>query len=157
MNSMHTITSLKRLFYIAFGVQAILFVSFAFKWITIVPEAATIPYGVETWSLLITLVGIPGALKLFSVIMNKNKHPKDSDSTTTQYKKAFIARFGILFLVASLNIILYALSFNQNFMLLTLITYIAYIFSYPTESDIEVVAEDTEEQLSEEDKEEDNR
>lgn len=155
MNSKPIITNLKRLFYIAFGVEAILFVSFAFKWITLVPQATTIPYGVETWSLLITLVGIPGALKLFSVIMNKNKHPKDSDSTTAQYKKAFITRFGILFLVASLNIVLYALSFNQNFMLLTLVTFIAYIFSYPTENDIDVVAEEEkEEQLSEDDKEE---
>ena len=61
--------------------------------------------------------------------MNKNPN---NNSITTAYKKAFITRFGVLFLVASLNIILYAISLNQNFMLLTLITFTAYIFSYPS-------------------------
>ncbi len=132
MKSESVIRSLKLLFYTAFIVQATLFVSFAFKWIYISPYASNIPIAVESWALLLTLFGIPGALKLFSVIMNKNKNTEDERFTTTLYKKAFMARFGILFLVATLNIILYAFSFKQNYMLLTLITFTAYIFSYPS-------------------------
>lgn len=132
MNPKSTVSNLKRLFYIVFFIQVAFFISLAFKWINIASYVAEIPIALERYALLITLLGIPGALKLFSVIMEKSKNSDDSNFITSQYKKAFIARFGILFLVASLNIILYGFSFNQNFMLLTLITFTAYIFCYPS-------------------------
>ena len=149
MKSKSVVVNLKRLFYIAFFIQIAFFVSFAFKWIYILPDGASISVGVETYALLITLIGIPGALKLFSVIMDKNKHPEDDDFTTALFKKAFIARFGILFLIATLNILLYAFSFKQNFMLLTLVTFTAYAFSYPSTNFLKVNAE---EELPEQDK-----
>ena len=149
MKSKSVVVNLKRLFYIAFFIQIAFFVSFAFKWIYILPDGASISVGVETYALLITLIGIPGALKLFSVIMDKNKHPEDDDFTTALYKKAFIARFGILFLIATLNILLYAFSFKQNFMLLTLVTFTAYSFSYPSSNFLRA---NTEEKLPEQDK-----
>ena len=134
MSSKSVISNLKRLFYIAFGIQVAFLVSLAFKWIDISHPSTGIPIVLERYTLLITLLGIPGALKLFSAIMIKSKISDDNNFTTALYKKAFITRFGILFLVATLNIVLYAFSFNQNFMLLTLITFTAYIFSYPSDS-----------------------
>ena len=142
MNSTTLILNLKRLFYIALGVQIAFLVSFAFQWISISSGSGEIPIALERYTLLITLLGIPGALKLFSVIMNKNS--KDNNSITAVYKKAFITRFGVLFLVASLNIVLYAISLNQNFMLLTLITFTAYIFSYPSEGHLNTSQENRE-------------
>ena len=142
MNSKSVIPKLKRLFYISIGAQIAFFVSFAFKWINILPNSVTTPIALERYVVLITLLGIPGSLKLFSIMMKKNKHPENSDFTANFYKKAFIARFGILFLISSLNIILYAFTFNQNFMLLALITFIAYIFSYPSKSHLHVANED---------------
>lgn len=142
MKSQPDILNLKRLFYAAIGIQIALFVAIAFKVINILVDPVVISIAVERYTLLTTLLSIPGALKLFSVIMNKNRQPQDNNLATAFYKKAFIARFSILFLVASLNIVLYAISFNQNFMLLTLITFIAYIFSYPSESYLKVNAED---------------
>ena len=144
MNSTSVIPNLKRLFYIALVIQIALFVSFAFKWIDISHASTGISIVLERYALLITLLGIPGALKLFSVIMSKSKNSHDNNFITALYKKAFITRFGILFLVASLNIVLYALSFNKNFMLLTLITFTAYIFSYPSDSYLNISEEDEE-------------
>ena len=144
MSSKSVIPNLKRLFYIAFGIQVAFFVSFAFKWIDISNASTGIPIVLERYTLLITLLGIPGALKLFSVIMSKSKNSDDNNFTTALYQKAFIARFGILFLVATLNIVLYAFSFNQNFMLLTLITFTAYIFSYPSDSYLKISEGDEE-------------
>ena len=132
MNAKRLITNLKGLFYIALVVQVAFFVSFAFKWIDISPTPPQVSVVIERYALLFTLLGIPGSLKLFSIIMNKNSHPEDKNITTNVYKRAFVTRFGILFLVATTNIILYAISFNQNYMLLTLITFTAYIFSYPS-------------------------
>lgn len=126
------IQSLKYLFYIAFGIQIIVFVSIAFKWIDLSSEAVTVPVTIERYALLLTLVSIPVALKLFFFIMKKNKNPEDESTTNNIYVKAFITRFGILFLVASINIILFAFSLNQNFMLCTLVTFTAYLFTYPS-------------------------
>ncbi len=146
MKSNSVIPSLKRLFYIAIGIQIALFVSFAFKWINILPSQTAIPIALERYTVLITLIGIPGALKLFSVMMKKNNNTEDENISTDIYKKAFLARFGLLFLVASLNIILYAVTLNQNFMLLALITFVAYIFSYPSKSYLNVIEEDEEQE-----------
>ena len=126
------IQSLKYLFYIAFGIQIIVFVSIAFKWIDLSSEAVIVPVTIERYALLLTLVSIPVALKLFFFIMNKNKNPEDESTTNNIYVKAFITRFGILFLVASVNILLFAFSLNQNFMLCTLVTFTAYLFTYPS-------------------------
>ena len=126
------IQSLKYLFYIAFGIQIIVFVSIAFKWIDLSSEAVTVPVTIERYALLLTLVSIPVALKLFFFIMKKNKNPEDESTTNNIYVKAFITRFGILFLVASVNILLFAFSLNQNFMLCTLVTFTAYLFTYPS-------------------------
>ena len=154
MKSKSTVVNLKRLFFRTFIIQAAFFVSFAFKWIVIPIDISSVSVGMESYALLFTLIGIPGALKLFSVIMNKNKHPENNDLTTELYKKAFLARFGILFLIATLNILLYAFSYNQNFMLLTLITFTTYIFSYPSTNYLSVAKEEEEEERSEETRDE---
>ena len=126
------ITSLKRLFYIAIAVQVALFVSIAFKWINLVTNPIDISVTIERYVLLITLISIPGTLKLFSVIMKSSKDPEGELLATSIYIKAFITRFSILFLVATINIVLFALSFKQNFMLFTLVTFTAYLFCSPS-------------------------
>lgn len=138
MNLKKTIINLKLLFYVAIGVQIILLIAIAFKWITL--PLTDIPISLERYTLLITLIGIPSALKLFSVIMDKDT-PINNIST---YRRAFITRFAILFIVTSLNLVLYSISANQNFMLLTLISFIAYIFSYPSENHLHPLDEDKE-------------
>ena len=150
MNSKSVVRNLKLIFFIALTLQLVFFVSFAFQWINISPNSTTIPIALERYTLLITMLSIPGALKLYSMIMSKNKYPEDENFTTALYKKAYLTRFGILLFVATLNIVLYAISFNQNFMLLTLITFTAYIFSYPSEGYLNI----TEETVDEKDRKE---
>ena len=132
MKSQSVIRSLKTLFLTTVGIQIAVFISFAYKLIVIMPEAGAIPVVLDRYALLITLISIPGALKLFSVMMKNNKHPEDISFTSTLYIKAFVVRFGILFIVSSFNIVLFAISYKQNFMLCTLLTFTAYLFAYPT-------------------------
>lgn len=132
MKSQSVLRSLKTLFFTAVGIQIALFISVAYKLISIMPEYGDVPVALERYALLITLLSIPGALKLFSVMMKNNKHPENIDYTTTLYIKAFVARFGILFIISSFNIVLFAISYKQNFMLCTLLTFTAYLFAYPT-------------------------
>ena len=152
MNSKSVVQNLKCLFYIAFGIQIAFFISFAFQWITVLSNVADISVVGERYALLMTLISIPGALKLFSIIMEKNKKPNNEVATTSLYVKAFLARFGILFLVASINIILYGISLSQNYMLCTLITFTAYVFTYPSASYLNVDAEEKEQITEEKDK-----
>lgn len=125
---------LKGVFFVAFAIQAIIFVAVAFKQINILPTNGELSLALERYVLLLTLISIPGALKLFSWIMEKNKNPESKEETTKLYVKAFLARFSILFFIASLNIILYAISYKQNFMLFTLVIFTTYLFCYPSES-----------------------
>lgn len=155
MKSESIINNLKRLFYIAIGIQGVLLIAVAFRVIDILPEIPLTSVVVERYALLVTLISIPGALKLFSIIMKKNEHPNDEIVTTSLYIKAFIARFGILLLIASINIVLYAVSLNQNYMLCTLIIFTAYIFTYPSINylrDPEEKQELTDEEISKQDK-----
>lgn len=128
------ITSLKRLFFIVFAIQIVFFISFAFKWINLIRYAIEISDTLERYVILITLISIPGALKLFSMIVKKNNQSEDKQLMTSTYKKAFVTRFSILFLVATINIVLFGLTFKQNFMLCTLVTFTAYLFCYPSSS-----------------------
>ena len=125
---------LKKVFFFAFGLQAIFFIAVAFKQINLLLDSGEVSYTLERYVLLLTLAGIFGALKLFSVIMEKTEHVENEYEITNLYKKAFLVRFSILFLIASINIVLYALSYRQNFMLLTLATFTAYLFCYPSQN-----------------------
>ncbi|MDD2552162.1 MAG: hypothetical protein PHQ56_06035 [Dysgonamonadaceae bacterium] len=125
---------LKGIFIAAFAIQAIIFIAVAFKQINILPTNGDVSLTLERYVLLLTLISIPGALKLFSWMMKKNKHPESKNETTKLYIKAYLARFSILFIVASINIVLYAISYRQNFMLFTLVTFTTYLFCYPSES-----------------------
>ena len=142
MKTRSVIQRLKYLFYFALGIQVILLINVAFKWINLTAETANVSLTVERYALLITLISIPGALKLFSIIMKGNKHRESEKETTMLYIKAFTVRFTILILVATMNIILFALTFNQNFLLLTLATFTAYIFSYPSDNNLKVGEKD---------------
>lgn len=71
MKSESMINSLKYLFYIAFGIQVIVFVSVAFKWIDLSSEAIVVPVAIERYALLLTLVSIPAALKIFFLYNEK--------------------------------------------------------------------------------------
>lgn len=148
MKTRLVIQRLKYLFYIALGIQVILLISVAFKWINLMSDTATVSLTVERYTLLITLISIPGALKLFSIIMKGNKHSKREEETTMLYIKAYTVRFSILILVATMNIFLFALTFNQNFLLLTLTTFTAYIFTYPSDNHLKVTEEEEEEEIN---------
>ncbi len=134
MKTRLVIQRLKYLFYFAVGLQVILLIGVAFKWINFMPDKTNVSLTLERYTLLLTLISIPGALKIFSIIMKTNKHRESKKEATSQYLKAFAARFTILFLVSAMNIFLFALTFNQNFLLLTLATFTAYIFTYPSDS-----------------------
>lgn len=132
MNQQRVINNLRIMYFIAIGIQVILFVAIAFRFLDFYPESTTISVVVERYALLVTLAGIPGALKLFSIIMEKKDKP-NSTTNIQSYIKAFMIRFGILFLIASANIVLYGLSLNQNYMLCTLIVFTAYLFTLPSD------------------------
>jgi hypothetical protein len=92
----------------------------------------------QQYSILITLAAIPLALKTFANII---KRRKDKEQLTQEaiivYKKAFFLRLYFLDFVILANIILYAVSYNQNYFWLTVILFLTLLFCKPSYRELE--------------------
>lgn len=135
MATSSTLPLLKRIFYIGILIQVVMLILISFKVVNI-EQSQALSVVVERYSLLATLISVPFALKLFSVMMMKGKDMTDKAQQMALYSRAFLARYGILFAVAAINLVLFAISYNRNFLLCTLIIFTAYIFSAPSQAHI---------------------
>ena len=93
---------------------------------------------VERYVILITLLAIPGALKLFSWMMVNNKRLGDLHQTISLYIKAYIIRFIILLFAFAINIFMYSISLNKNYLLCAIIVFITCFFIYPSVEYLEI-------------------
>jgi hypothetical protein len=87
----------------------------------------------ERYVIILTLVAIPGALKLFSVLINKKKG-QPSEQFLTDYMKIYMLRAAILDIVVIVNLIGFYIYEASNFVYLTIITLFAICFSFPGRS-----------------------
>ncbi len=87
----------------------------------------------ERYAIILTLVAIPGALKLFSVLINKKKE-QSSDQFLTDYLKIYMLRAAILDIVVIVNLIGFYIYEASNFVYLTIVTLFAICFSFPGRS-----------------------
>ncbi len=91
----------------------------------------------------ITLLAIPVALKLFADKIKKIPEGTEKNETVRRYRNAWLLRIYIVNTVTMGNIFLYAISRNNNFMWLAVISFIVYMFCKPSHQDLEnIVQED---------------
>lgn len=113
-----------------------LFVFFQSKRFSGTPQPLNM--AIQQYSILITLAAIPLALKTFANII---KRRKDKEQLTQEaiivYKKAFFLRLYFLDFVILANIILYAVSYNQNYFWLTVILFLTLLFCKPSYRELE--------------------
>lgn len=123
-------------YYISFGVLAFLFILALSGLISFV-AGTNVGVIAERYSIGLTLIAIPVALKLFADILRK--HPSNSEQVAVEkvYKKASLSRLYILNVMTFINIILYAISHNMNFVWLTVVLFIVYIFCKPSHVELE--------------------
>lgn len=92
----------------------------------------------QQYSILITLAAIPLALKTFAnMIKRRSDKERSTQETIIVYKKAFFLRLYLLDFVILGNIILYAVSYNQNYAWLTVILFLTLLFCKPSYRELE--------------------
>ena len=137
-----TIKELNTHYYLSIVVLAVLFLLVFFKAIsfgTPFPVTTT----AEMYAIGITLLAIPVALKLFADKIKKIPEGTEKNETVRRYRNAWLLRIYIVNTVTMGNIFLYAISRNNNFMWLAVISFIVYMFCKPSHQDLEnIVQED---------------
>jgi len=84
----------------------------------------------ERYAIILTLIAIPGALKLFSVLINKKKDTSP-DQFLKRYLQLYMFRTGVLDLVVIVNLVGFYIYESVNFVYLISIAILAICFSFP--------------------------
>ncbi|MDR1743508.1 MAG: hypothetical protein LBR48_06775 [Dysgonamonadaceae bacterium] len=92
---------------------------------------------VEMYAVVITIVMIPVALKMFAERLKKIRQKGLNPSEAIkQYKTAYFVRFYAFMLLAIGNILLYMWSWNMNFFWLTVVLLVVFLFCKSSEKEI---------------------
>jgi hypothetical protein len=127
-----TISSLKLYYWFSIAAVVPLFLLLISKILTIKVEGAEVSVTLERYAIVITILAIPAALKLFVEILKKTSPESDNATVIKRYKRASVIRLLIINAVTLMNIALYAISGNMNFFWFTIILFIIYYFCRPS-------------------------
>lgn len=126
-----TIKELRLHYYINIIIVCLLFILILFKILRLTSEPQPLSLALNQYSIIITLIIIPAALKYFSYQIKKTA-PTNIEQAIKIYKKAFYMRLYPISLVVIGNIALYALSNNTNYIWIALAVILFMFFCKPT-------------------------
>ena len=127
-----TIRLLRRHYFINFIVLGILFLLTLFHVIRIVETPSSLAVIIDQCSILLTIIGIPLALKSFSNKINKKPRTDNVKKGIKIYKKAFFQRLYLLSFVILWNILASTISDSKNYIWLIIILFIILLFCKPS-------------------------
>lgn len=107
-------------------------------------EISTTNVILERYGIIVTLIGIPLALRIFHKNMQKASSA-DKSTLNKTYKKNFYMRLAILSFIAIFDIVALYTTGSKNFIFMTIITIFAFFLSLPQKevnSDNEIQTED---------------
>lgn len=136
-----TISSLRLQYWLSIAVLASFFLLIIFDLIPFPFEKNDISVTLERYAIVITIIAIPAALKLFAVMLKKVPSSPDTELVVKSYKKASSIRLLIINVATLMNISLYAISGNINFFWFTIVLFIIYIFCKPSYPELANLAE----------------
>ncbi|MDD2299326.1 MAG: hypothetical protein PHU69_06750 [Fermentimonas sp.] len=136
-----TISSLKLQYWLSIAVLASFFLLIIFDLIPFPFEKNDISVTLERYAIVITIIAIPAALKLFAVMLKKVPSSPDTELVVKSYKKASSIRLLIINVATLMNISLYAISGNMNFFWFTIVLFIIYVFCKPSYPELANLAE----------------
>jgi hypothetical protein len=146
-----TVSMLRIHYLVSFIVLGSFFLLIFFKGIKFVEAPQEFGLAVNQYSILITLIAIPAALKIYVNILRKKTDAvlPTSVNAILQYKKAFYIRLYVLNVVILGNVLLYAFSYDRNYAWLTVVLFIALLFCKPSYSDlIDLTGNENDEQIA---------
>lgn len=132
---------LKAHYYVNIIFLASLFLLFLFRLLPFFHEKKTISVTLETFTLIISIVAVPGALKYFAIGMKKIHSPLEACAAIKKYKWLSFTRIYILSIAALTNIILYGYSGNMNFFWFTVVFFITFLFCRPSYPELAALTE----------------
>ncbi len=91
---------------------------------------------IEMYVIAATLVTIPLALRHFAITIKKAPAATDVDTAFRKYKSTYLLRLYVLNIAALINTALFALSGNSNFMWLSVVLFLTYLFCKPSEREL---------------------
>ena len=146
------ITLLKRHYYATFLLLAGLFLLVLLRLIPFPEGLLSGSVVLERYAIMITIIVIPMALKLFADSLKKIQRPLDPSEADRKYKKLYYLRLYSIAGVTLMNILLYGFSRNSNFMWLTVVLFIIFLFCKPSVVELTGLSEPpmAEQQLPEE-------
>ncbi|NLD22822.1 MAG: hypothetical protein GX670_01145 [Bacteroidales bacterium] len=126
-------------------ILVILFLLAMFKLTPFFAEKQIVNIIIERYIIVITIIAIPGILKLFAHLLSKVPQGVDIDLAISKYKKAFYIRLYTISSLSLINIILYDYSGNMNFFWITTVLFLLFIYCKPSFPELEKLVRPVEE------------
>ena len=140
-----TIKLLRKHYRLNIIILVILFLLAMFKLTPFFAEKQAVNIIIERYIIVITIIAIPGILKLFAHLLSKVPQGVDIDLAINKYKKAFYTRLYTISSLSLINIILYDYSGNMNFFWITTVLFLLFIYCKPSFPELEKLVRPVEE------------
>lgn len=128
---------LKRQYLTIIILLVILLVMALFKITPFFPEKESVSVVLERYIIVLSIIAIPGSLKLFANLLKKVPRGIDIELAIRKYRSAYNIRLYTLSALALLNIILFDYSANLNFFWITIVIFILFFYCKPSFPELE--------------------
>ena len=132
-----TIKLLRKHYRINILILVVMFTLAMFKLTPFFIEKQIVNIIIERYIIVITIIAIPGILKLFANILKKVPPGANIDFAISKYKQAFYTRLYTISSLSLINIILYDYSGNMNFFWITTVLFLLFIYCKPSFPELE--------------------
>jgi cobalamin synthase len=139
------IALLKKHYYGNVIALALFFILILFRIIPLLQESELIGVTLERYIIMISIITIPLALKLFARRLKKVPRPAETAIAVSVYKNASHLRLYTISAVTILNILLFGFSRNSNFMWITVVLFIIFLYCKPSYTELANLTEVPEE------------
>lgn len=136
-----TIRQLQLHYWIIFSSLGLFLLLILFQLIPYWQESRPVSIILERYLIVITLIAIPLALKMFANKLKKSTLPLTSGEARNLYKKASLLRLYILSAVTLFHIVLFGISRNMNFFWFAILLFTVLLFCRPSYPELENLSE----------------
>lgn len=127
------IKKLRTVFYGTLIVIVLLFLLILFR-VVDVSTSQALPIAVNQYAIIVTLIGIPAALKVYANMVKGNT---TSPNAISLYNRAFAVRLTIIELLIIANTVLFGLSRDKNYMWAVVVLWVILIFCKPSLTELQ--------------------
>lgn len=128
------VLKLSVLFYSIWVNSVIIFLASELNWFPVgfFADDAVVDYLLQVIGIFITVLGVPGSLKLFNWQLSRKIDLQNPEKALETYSKISILRMCVLEFVVIFNWIVYCFTLNNNGMLCAMIGLVATLFCVPS-------------------------